>query len=177
MTEATNTPTKVGRLTTLYTWYVGGTYDQMLVKFAITIQLVLLSLSLIHQTTAVSEVTGMSWWLAFMQAIVQDFGLFIAELILIRFLQTGRPVIWAMFFVLFAALASGSANVYDFTHKLEAYSVNWWLSAMYGASIPIQVLLLGKLVAQLTTDKKASKPSEAKKKTAAKSDTSRNRKR
>ena len=58
----------------IYQWYVGGTYDQMLVKAAITIQLILLSLSLIHQTNAVSQVTGMSWTLAFMQAVVQDFA-------------------------------------------------------------------------------------------------------
>lgn len=177
MTDANKSLTKVSFPTRIYNWYAGGTYDQLLVKCAITIQLILLSLSLVHQTTAVAQVTGMSWWLAFMQAVVQDFGLFVAELILIRFLQTGRPIKWAMIFVIFAALASGSANVYDFTHKLEAYTVNWWLSALYGGSVPVQVLLLGKLVAQLTTDIKSSFGSEPEKKRAEQSDTHRNRKR
>lgn len=148
--------------TGLADWYLsGGKYDQMLIKFSITIQLVLLSLSLIHQTNAVSDVTGMTWWLALMQAIVQDFGLFVAELILIRFQQTGKPVIWAVLFVLFAAVASGSANVYDFTNRLEPWSVKWWLSAVYGASVPMQVLLLGKLVSQLVDVKKPSKTGES----------------
>jgi hypothetical protein len=138
----------------LYQWYTEGTYDQLLVKAAITIQLILLSLSLIHQTNAVSQVTGMSWWLAFMQAVVQDFGLFVAELVLIRFQQTGRSTIWAALFVVFAALASGSGNVFDFTQRLVPYSVNWWLSACYGASVPLQVLLLGKMVSQLVIEKK-----------------------
>lgn len=143
--------------TGLALWYHSeGKYDQMLVKLAITIQLVLLSLSLIHQTNAVSEVTGMTWWLALMQAVVQDFGLFVAELVLIRFQQLGKPVIWAILFVVFAAVASGSANVYDFTHRLEPMSVKWWLSAVYGASVPMQVLLLGKLVSQLVDAKKSA---------------------
>ena len=89
-----------------------------------------------------------------MQAVVQDFGLFIAELVLIRFQQTGRSTIWAALFVVFAALASGSGNVFDFTQRLETYSVNWWLSACYGASVPLQVLLLGKMVSQLVSEKK-----------------------
>ncbi len=147
--------------TGLTNWYLSnGKYDQMLVKLSITIQLVLLSLSLIHQTNAVSEVTGMTWWLALMQAVVQDFGLFVAELVLIRFQQTEKPIIWAALFVIFAAVASGSANVYDFTHKLETFSVKWWLSAVYGASIPLQVLLLGKLVSQLVHTKKPSASSK-----------------
>jgi|GEM_PF-1365670 len=167
-----------GPFTGIVTWYLsGGKYDQMLIKLSITIQLVLLSLSLIHQTNAVAEVTGMAWWLALMQAIVQDFGLFVAELVLIRFQQTGKPIIWAALFVLFAAVASGSANVYDFTHRLEPMSVKWWLSAVYGASIPLQVLLLGKLVSQLvdakTTTRKASEPASQTKG----SSTARNRKR
>ncbi len=145
---------KFGFLVRLYEWYTGGTYDQLLVKAAITIQLILLSLSLIHQTNAVSQVTGMSWSLAFMQAVVQDFGLFVSELVLIRFQQTGRSTLWATLFVVFAALASGSGNVFDFTQRLETYSVNWWLSACYGASVPLQVLLLGKMVSQLVTEKK-----------------------
>lgn len=161
--------------TGLTAWYLsGGKYDQMLIKFSITIQLVLLSLSLIHQTNAVSAVTGMTWWLALMQAVVQDFGLFVAELILIRFQQTGKPVIWAVLFVLFAAVASGSANVYDFTNRLEPWSVKWWLSAVYGASVPMQVLLLGKLVSQLVDAKKTSKTGESSSK-AAKSSTPRAR--
>ncbi len=147
-------PQKTSLPVRLYQWYTGGTYDQLLVKAAITIQLILLSLSLIHQTNAVSQVTGMSWWLAFMQAVVQDFGLFVAELVLIRFQQTGRSTIWAALFVVFAALASGSGNVFDFTQRLVPYSVNWWLSACYGASVPLQVLLLGKMVSQLVIEKK-----------------------
>jgi hypothetical protein len=99
----------------------------------------------------------MHWWLAFMQAVVQDFGLFIAELVLIRFQQTGRSTIWAALFVVFAALASGSGNVFDFTQRLVPYSVNWWLSACYGASVPLQVLLLGKMVSQLVSEKKNSR--------------------
>jgi hypothetical protein len=158
-------------------WYLSdGKYDQMLIKYSITIQLVLLSLSLIHQTNAVSEVTGMTWWLALMQAVVQDFGLFVAELILIRFQQTGKPVIWAVLFVFFAAVASGSANVYDFTSRLEPWSVKWWLSAVYGASVPLQVLLLGKLVSQLVDVKKPSNSSHSSS-GQAKSSTSRSRKR
>lgn len=149
---------KSNPLARLYQWYVGGTYDQLLVKAAITIQLILLSLSLIHQTNAVSQVTGMTWWLAFMQAVVQDFGLFVAELVLIRFQQTDRSTIWAALFVVFAALASGSGNVFDFTQRLVPYSVNWWLSACYGASVPLQVLLLGKMVSQLVTEKKNKRP-------------------
>ncbi len=139
-------------------WYISdGKYDQMLIKASITIQLVLLSLSLIHQTNAVAEVTGMTWQLAFMQAVVQDFGLFVAELVLIRFQQSGKSIIWAALFVLFAAIASGSANVYDFTSRLEPGTVKWWLSFVYGASVPLQVLLLGKLVSQLV-DAKANRP-------------------
>ncbi len=151
----------------IYQWYVGGTYDQMLVKAAITIQLILLSLSLIHQTNAVSQVTGMSWTLAFMQAVVQDFGLFVSELVLIRFQQTGRSTLWATLFVVFAALASGSGNVFDFTQRLVPYSVNWWLSACYGASVPLQVLLLGKMVSQLVTEKKVKQTAETKSKDVA----------
>lgn len=151
-------PQKTALPARLYQWYTGGTYDQLLVKAAITIQLILLSLSLIHQTNAVSQVTGMGWWLAFMQAVVQDFGLFIAELVLIRFQQTGRSTIWAALFVVFAALASGSGNVFDFTQRLVPYSVNWWLSACYGASVPLQVLLLGKMVSQLVIEKKNQRP-------------------
>ncbi len=150
-TQKTSFPVRI------YQWYVDGSYDQMLVKAAITIQLILLSLSLIHQTNAVSQVTGMHWWLAFMQAVVQDFGLFVAELVLIRFQQTGRSTIWAALFVVFAALASGSGNVFDFTQRLVPYSVNWWLSACYGASVPLQVLLLGKMVSQLVSEKKSSR--------------------
>lgn len=150
-------PQKTALPVRLYQWYTGGTYDQLLVKAAITIQLILLSLSLIHQTNAVSQVTGMTWWLAFMQAVVQDFGLFVAELVLIRFQQTDRSTIWAALFVVFAALASGSGNVFDFTQRLVPYSVNWWLSACYGASVPLQVLLLGKMVSQLVTEKKGKR--------------------
>jgi hypothetical protein len=139
----------------------------MLVKAAITIQLILLSLSLIHQTNAVSQVTGMSWTLAFMQAVVQDFGLFVSELVLIRFQQTGRSTLWATLFVVFAALASGSGNVFDFTQRLVPYSVNWWLSACYGASVPLQVLLLGKMVSQLVTEKKVKQTAETKSKDVA----------
>lgn len=148
--------------TGLTNWYLSdGKYDQMLIKLSITIQLVLLSLSLIHQTNAVADVTGMAWWLALMQAVVQDFGLFVAELVLIRFQQVGKPIIWAALFVLFAAVASGSANVYDFTHRLEPYTVKWWLSAVYGASVPLQVLLLGKLVSQLVDAKKSPRAGQS----------------
>jgi len=164
MQTAANTnaqSSKFGFLARLYGWYTGGTYDQLLVKAAITIQLILLSLSLIHQTNAVSQVTGMSWSLAFMQAVVQDFGLFVSELVLIRFQQTGRSTLWATLFVVFAALASGSGNVFDFTQRLEPYGVNWWLSACYGASVPLQVLLLGKMVSQLVSEKKQRPAAEA----------------
>lgn len=166
-------PQKVSFPVRIYNWYTGGTYDQMLVKAAITIQLILLSLSLIHQTNAVSQVTGMTWWLAFMQAVVQDFGLFVSELVLIRFQQTDRSTIWAALFVVFAALASGSGNVFDFTQRLVPYSVNWWLSACYGASVPLQVLLLGKMVSQLVIEKKnqrtAAKAGKSEKASSAKS--------
>lgn len=140
----------------LVSWFSKGDYDQRLVKWMMLIQSLLLGLSLFHQSRAVANVTGMNILLAFLQSLVTDGGLFIAELTLIRFLATSRSVLWTATFVCLVAVASAGANVYDFTSHLEPGSWPWRLAFVYGVSIPIQVLLLGKVISQLVMPKKKS---------------------
>ena len=137
----------------LITWYNTGDYDRRLTKWGITIQLTLLALSLFHQSRAVADVTGMFFILAFLQSVVTDGGLFVAELTLLRFLETGRRVWWVALFILLVAVASAGANVYDFTRELEYGTWKWYLAFAYGVSIPVQVLLLGKMISQLVSPK------------------------
>ena len=141
----------------LVSWYSQGEYDRRLVKWSMTIQMILLGLSLFHQSRAVANITGMGMILAFLQALVTDGGLFVAELTLLRFLATGRSVVWSAVFIFLVAVASGGANVYDFTSHVEPGVWKWWLAFTYGISIPIQVLLLGKVVSQLIMPKREKK--------------------
>jgi hypothetical protein len=169
----------MNHLTKLISWYNQGDYDRRLVKWGITIQLLLLALSLFHQSRAIAGVTGMNGALAFLQSVVTDGGLFVAELTLLRFLETGRSVLWTGMFVLLVAVASAGANVYDFTGQLEPGTWKWKLAFAYGVSIPFQVLLLGKMISQLVMPKKKERASGTgvtrKASKAVQSDTTRNR--
>jgi carbon starvation protein CstA len=137
-------------------FYFDGDYDQCLQRAAITVQLVLLCLSLVHQTNAMAEVTKMNWYLAFGQAFVADIGLFVSELFLIEFLSRGYrwACTWPVIFMLFAATQSGAANIFDYTSHLTVWTWNWYLAAWCGGTVPVQVLLLGGMISQVVHSKK-----------------------
>jgi carbon starvation protein CstA len=136
-------------------FYFSGDYDQSLQRAAITVQLVLLCLSLVHQTNAMAEVTKMNWYLAFGQAFVADIGLFIAELFLIEFIARGYrwACLWPVIFMTFAATQSGAANIFDYTSHLTAWEWRWYLSAWIGGTVPVQVLLLGGMISHIVHKK------------------------
>jgi|GEM_PF-4367630 len=117
--------------------------------------LFLLFVSIVHQFAAVEHYTHSVQSISVAMAIAIDWGFVSTEGVLWYFGlrnihlracgQKGIGLFWAWAYLVVAMLFSAAMNFWGFTHDLQPFSQDWWVSSALAVFIPFGVFCLSKL--------------------------------